>query len=190
MKLHNIDSIKGLVPYAQYSQVAGIPEFFSVLKQVMYDQLKEKLSLLDQISWQYNGDNTYLSFFYKNVYGFEQGFGEPLIKNLYDEGKQYDTGLKYDDSDFDGKLPLPLYKILIQYLMDYSEETFQIGWLTSFIQDFCLVDALGYTIEFKADGVKVIIPRSTRSILLRRIFLDNEIFNMTPIERVYFELTD
>lgn len=189
IKKRDINSIHGLIPYNQYAQNEAIVQFFKLLKQRLYDDLHTKLDLLNQISWQFQGDNTYLAFFYINLYGFQQGFGEPLIKNLYDTGKEYDKGFKYDDADFDGKLPLPLYKILIQYLMDYSQDCFTPSWLTSFIQDFCRVDATEYTIEGKANGLEVTMARTTESILLRRIFLDLQNFNMTPIDRIYFNLT-
>lgn len=188
IKKRDINSIQGLISYNQYAQNGAIVQFFKLLKQRLYNDLHNKLDLLNQISWQFQGDNTYLSFFYINLYGFQQGFGEPLIKNLFDEGKEYDKGFKYDDAEFDGKLPLPLYKILIQYFMDYSQDCFTPSWLTSFIQDFCGVDATEYSIEGKANGVKVTITRTEESVLMQRVFLDLQRFNMIPIDRIYFNL--
>lgn len=189
IKKRDINNIKGLIPFNQYAQDGAVVQFFKLLKQRIYDDMHDKLGLLDQISWQFNGDNDYLAFFYINLYGFQQGFGEPLIRNLYDTNKQYDQGLKYDDAEFKGTLPLPLYKILIQYAMDYSQDCFTASWLTGFIQDFCQVDATKYTITGKANGVEVTIERSDRSILLQRIFKDLQNYSMFPIDRVYFNLT-
>lgn len=187
--LANIDSIKGLACPRQYAELDGVLGFYIILKQRLYKNLKNRLDLLSQISWQYQGDNDYLAYYYDNVFGFPRSFGETLIRTLWDDNNKWDNGKVWDDSNFVGLLDLSLYKILIKWMLSYSEETFTTAWLCGLIQEFCKVDSQGYTLSSSIDGVVVTMEKSTRSTLLQRVFLKTDIYDNIPIETITFNLT-
>lgn len=191
MTIANINSIKGLSCPQQYAQLDGIKLFFILLKRRLYANIQNRLDLIQQISWQYKGDNDYLAYYYENVFGFYRSFGETLIRTLWDDNNKWDDqNIIWDDSNFVGLLDLSLYKILIKYSISYSDYTFKKGWLCKFIQEFCKVDATGYTIQDSIDGITVTIKRSTRSELMQRIFMQTNIYDNLPVEQIIFNLTN
>lgn len=187
--LANIGSIRGLSCPQQYAELDGVLGFYIVLKNRLYKNLQNRLDLIPQISWQYQGDNNYLGYYYDNVFGFPRSFGETLIRTLWDDNNKWDDAKIWDDSNFVGLLDLTLYKVLIKWFLSYSEETFSSAWICGLIQDFCKVDSQGYTITKSMGGILVTMARTTRSSLLQRVFLKTDIYDNIPIETITFNLT-
>lgn len=189
LKLPNITSIAGFSPYRQYNEDTSINAYFLFLKTYIYNTLQERLNLLKLISYSYESDNTYIQFFYENLFGFQRTFGETKVQHQYDTGKQYDTGIIYDDTNFDGFLDLDYYKTLIKYMLSYAEESYTLGWLYGFVIEFCGFDPKDVTIEEHIDYVVVNAPRIRESVLLQKIFLDKQTYLNVPIEDIRFNLT-
>lgn len=189
LKLPDINTISGFSPYRQYNSDSTINAYFLFLKKRIYNTLQQRLDLLKQISYSYDGDNTYIQFFYENLFSLQRTFGETKVNNQYDTGKKYDTGLIYDDTTFDGFLDLDYYKILIKYLLDYSEESYTLGWLYGFVCEFCVLEPQDVSIEEHYSYVVVNAPRKRESVLLQKIFLDKQTYLNVPIEDIRFNLT-
>lgn len=189
LEFPKVDSIYGLMPYNQYKGSNEIILFFNVLKTFLYDSVVEKTDLLQQTKWSFEGDNTYLQFYYENLFGFFRSFGESKINNLYDDGVSYDDSKLYDDATFTGFLDLSYYKILIKYFFDYGDECYTKAWLYSLVLEFCDLTPQDITITENYDNVVVNVPRKTQSILLERIFLNKQTYPNVPICDVNFNLT-
>lgn len=185
----NKDKIIGLMPYMQYRGVPVVNSFFSVLKEFLFDNINEKLALLDNVKWSYNGNNEYLQFYYTNLFNFKRSFGEAKVKNLYDTGKQYDTGIKYDDRSFTGYLDLSQYKTLIKYFFNYAEETYTLGWVYGLVMEFCNFKVGEVTIDCEKTYITINCRRTTESVLLQRIFLNKQDYSNVPIVDIRFNLT-
>lgn len=184
-----VDSINGLIPYNQYKGSNEVILFFNVLKNFLYSKVIEKTDLLQQTKWSFDGDNTYLQFYYENLFGFYRSFGETKVNNLYDDGVLYDDGKIYDDTEFTGFLDLDYYKILIKYFFDYSDTCYTKAWLYSLVLELCDLTPQDITITENYDNVVVNVPRKTQTILLERIFLNKQTYPNVPICDVVFNLT-
>lgn len=183
LKLPNVNTIAGLSPYRQYNSDSRINSYFIFLKKRLHSLIQDRLNLLRQMSYNYTeSENTYIQFYYENLFGFLRTFGETSVKNQYDTGIEYDTGLIYDDTDFDGFLDLNKYKILIKYLLSYDEESYTLGWLYSFVIEFCDFQPADIIIEEKLSGALINCPRTKESVLLQQILNDKQTYLNTPIE--------
>lgn len=183
LKLPNVNEIAGFAPYRQYNSDPNINAYFLFLKKRLHDLIQDRLNLLRQISYSYNeSENTYIQFYYENLFGFLRTFGETRVKNQYDTGIKYDTGLIYDDANFDGFLDLSCYKILIKYLLDYGEESYTLGWLYGLVIEFCKFQPSQVQITETYASTSINCPRTRESVLLQQIFNDKQTYLNFPIE--------
>lgn len=189
VKLPNIDSISGFSPYRQYNADSTINAYFNFLKKRLYKITQDRINLLNQISYSYDGNNTYIQFYYETLFGLQRTFGETKVNNQYDTGKGYDSGFIYDDTNFDGFLDLDYYKVLVKYFLDYSEESYTLGWLYGFVCEFCNLKPNQVTITEHVSHVVVNIPRTRESVLLQKIFIDKNTYLNVPIDEIRFNLT-
>lgn len=188
LKLPNVNSIPGFSLYRQYGHDDKCVAYFDLLKKRIHTLLQNRLELLKQISWSYPDDNTYLQFYYETLFGFQRTLGESRVRHQYDTGKQYDTGLIYDDVDFDGFLDLKYYKILIEFFLDYSFESWTLDWVYGLVCKFCGFQPKQVLIMEDYTSIVVSCPRTTESILLERVFLDKQNYLFVPIEDIRFNL--
>lgn len=188
-KLKDINSIVGFSIYRQYITDAAMNSYFSFLKKRLYTLIEDRVRLLNSISYENNDLGTYIQFFYENLFGLQRTFGESRVKHAYDTGKKYDEGNLYDDVDFDGFLDLRYYKLLIKYLLDYSEESFTLGWLYAFVCEFCELEPNEVQIEEHYSYLVINIPNNIGGQILQNIFLDKKTYLNTPIEDIRFNLT-
>lgn len=179
-----IEKIIGLKIYEQYGDDEAMRGFFRVLKEMLYQNLKDKVEGLEQISYKYDGDNDYLQFYYENLFAMFRSFGESRIKNLYDTGKKFDTALIYDDANFKGLLDLRDYKTLLKWTMDYSQEGFTLGWLAGFVGEFCKTSG-DFSFDFGFDKLTILIKNTRESVLLQQIFRNEGIYDNLPLDIIF-----
>ena len=190
LKLPNVDSIPGFALYAQYAQDEKCTAYFSLLKNRLHRITQERLELLKQISWDYQGDNEYIQLYYETLFGLQRTVGETKVANQYDTGKQFDDGLIYDDTTFDGFLDLDYYKLLVKFFFSYSEENYTLGWVYSLVCEFCQFEPSQVTITENYTNIVITCPRTRESVLLEKIFLDKQNYLCVPIEDITFNLQD
>lgn len=193
MKLINlppIDEIVGLTLYRQYTNDKRCVAFFDAMKKIIYADADYKLNLISQISLEKNDGNSYIQFYYQNLFGLARSLGESRLNKFYDTGEKYDDGVIWDDTNFDGFLDLKSYKTLAKWMLNYSEYTYTPGWLYGFVYEFCEVDSQAVTLTEGYDHIVVNIKRTDLSVLLSRIFLYKDIYLNVPICDVRFNLLD
>ena len=184
------DDIIGLMPYMQYRGVPSVSKYFAVLKELLFNNINEKLALLEQVKWSYRGDNDYLQFYYTNLFLFKRSFGESKVRNLYDTSVKYDSKAKYDDRSFTGYLDLNQYKILIKYFFDYADENYTLGWIYALVMEFCSFKVGEVSITCEKTYITINCRRTTESVLLQRIFLNKQDYANVPIVDIRFNLTN
>lgn len=189
LKLPDVNSIPGFSVYNQYSSDPKCTAYFNLLKKRLHRKLQERLELLKQISHSYEGDNTYIQFYYENLFGLQRTVGETKVNNQYDTGVLFDDGKIYDDTTFDGFLDLDYYKIIIKYFLDYSEENYTKGWVYALVCEFCQFEPNQVSITENYTNIVVNCPRTRESVLLEKIFLDKQNYLCVPIEDVFFSLS-
>lgn len=151
---------------------------------------QERLELLRQISWNYQGDNEYIQFYYETLFGLQRTVGETKVVNQYDTGVLFDDGKIYDDTTFDGFLDLDYYKLIVKFFLSYAEENYTLGWVYALVCNFCEFQPNQVTITENYTNIVIKCPRTRESVLLEKIFLDKQNYLCVPIEDVLFDLQD
>lgn len=189
IQLPPMPEIIGLELYKQYNNDARCVGFFNTLKEILYENADQKLNLISQIALEANEDNTYLQFYYQNLFGIVRSLGESRLKVYYDTGEHYENQIIWDDSSFDGFLDLKSYKTLLKWMLDYSNQNYTLGWVYGLVCEFCEVEAPQVSITEEFDSIKVNIARTDLSVLLSRIFLFKDVYLNVPICDIEFNFT-
>lgn len=202
--IKDISEFKGLDIYNQYANDEVYFQFFTLFKKYFFDKyVKNAQAIFDTrlpskvIDLNIDVDNLeaeqamqYFLFYYSNVFGFYSPLGKASGKNLYDDNRDYDKGLKWDDMQGNGFIPITDYIILIRYFMDYSSGSWTYGWLSRLIISY--VKTTKFIIEPKLDGcvIHAVLDGKGRLNILSNIFTNREIYGFTPLQRVKFNLLD
>lgn len=202
--IKDISEFKGLDIYNQYANDEVYFNFFTLFKKYFFDKyVKNAQAIFDTrlpskvIDLNIDVDNLeaeqamqYFLFYYSNVFGFYSPLGKASGKNLYDDNRDYDKGLKWDDMQGNGFIPITDYITLIRYFMDYSSGSWTYGWLSRLIISY--VKTTKFIIEPKLDGciVHAVLDGKGRLNILSNIFTNREIYRFTPLQRVKFNLLD
>ncbi|WP_289748617.1 hypothetical protein [Helicobacter bilis] len=200
----DIRELQGLKIYNQYANDEVYFQFFTLFKQYFFDKyVKNAQTIFDVrlpskvIDLNIDVDNLeaeqamqYFLFYYSNVFGFYSPLGKASGKNLYDDNRDYDKGLKWDDMQGNGFIPITDYITLIRYFMDYSSGSWTYGWLSRLIISY--VKTAKFIIEPKLDGciVHAVLDGKGRLNILSNIFTNREIYGFTPLQRVKFNILD
>lgn len=202
--IKDISEFKGLDIYNQYANDEVYYQFFTLFKQYFFDKyVKNAQTIFDVrlpskvIDLNIDVDNLeaeqaiqYFLFYYSNIFGFYSPLGKASGKNLYDDNIDYDKGLKWDDMQGNGFIPITDYITLIRYFMDYSSGSWTYGWLSRLIISY--VKTTKFIIEPKLDGcvIHAVLDGKGRLNILSNIFTNREIYGFTPLQRVKFNILD
>lgn len=202
--IKDISEFKGLDIYNQYANDEVYYQFFTLFKQYFFDKyVKNAQTIFDVrlpskvIDLNIDVDNLeaeqaiqYFLFYYSNIFGFYSPLGKAIGKNLYDDNIDYDKGLKWDDMQGNGFIPITDYITLIRYFMDYSSGSWTYGWLSRLIISY--VKTTKFIIEPKLDGcvIHAVLDGKGRLNILSNIFTNREIYGFTPLQRVKFNILD
>lgn len=202
--IKDISEFKGLDIYNQYANDEVYYQFFTLFKQYFFDKyVKNAQAIFDTrlpskvIDLNIDVDNLeaeqamqYFLFYYSNVFGFYSPLGKASGKNLYDDNRDYDKGLKWDDMQGNGFIPITDYITLIRYFMDYLSGSWTYGWLSRLIISY--VKTTKFIIEPKLDGcvIHAVLDGKGRLNILSNIFTNREIYGFTPLQRVKFNILD
>lgn len=202
--IKDISEFKGLDIYNQYANDEVYYQFFTLFKQYFFDKyVKNAQTIFDVrlpskvIDLNIYVDNLeaeqaiqYFLFYYSNIFGFYSPLGKASGKNLYDDNIDYDKGLKWDDMQGNGFIPITDYITLIRYFMDYSSGSWTYGWLSRLIISY--VKTTKFIIEPKLDGcvIHAVLDGKGRLNILSNIFTNREIYGFTPLQRVKFNILD
>lgn len=202
--IKDISEFKGLDIYNQYANDEVYFQFFTLFKKYFFDKyIKNAQAIFDTrlpskvIDLNIDVDNLeaeqamqYFLFYYSNVFGFYSPLGKASGKNLYDDNRDYDKGLKWDDMQGNGFIPITDYITLIRYFMDYSSGSWTYGWLSRLIISY--VKTTKFIIEPKLDGcvIHAVLDGKGRLNILSNIFTNRELYGFTPLQRVKFNLLD
>lgn len=202
--IKDISEFKGLDIYNQYANDEVYYQFFTLFKKYFFDKyVKNAQAIFDTrlpskvIDLNIDVDNLeaeqamqYFLFYYSNVFGFYSPLGKASGKNLYDDNRDYDKGLKWDDMQGNGFIPITDYITLIRYFMDYSSGSWTYGWLSRLIISY--VKTAKFIIEPELDGciVHAVLDGKGRLNILSNIFTNREIYGFTPLQRVKFNILD
>lgn len=202
--IKDISEFKGLDIYNQYANDEVYFQFFTLFKQYFFDKyIKNAQAIFDTrlpskvIDLNIDVDNLeaeqamqYFLFYYSNVFGFYSPLGKASGKNLYDDNRDYDKGLKWDDMQGNGFIPITDYITLIRYFMDYSSGSWTYGWLSRLIISY--VKTTKFIIEPKLDGcvIHAVLDIKGRINILSNIFTNRELYGFTPLQRVRFNILD
>ena len=202
--IKDISEFKGLDIYNQYANDEVYFQFFTLFKKYFFDKyVKNAQAIFDTrlpskvIDLNIDVDNLeaeqamqYFLFYYSNVFGFYSPLGKASGKNLYDDNRDYDKGLKWDDMQGNGFIPITDYITLIRYFMDYSSGSWTYGWLSRLIISY--VKTTKFIIEPELDGciIHAVLDGRGRLNILSNIFTNREIYGFTPLQRVKFNILD
>ena len=202
--IKDISEFKGLDIYNQYANDEVYFQFFTLFKKYFFDKyVKNAQAIFDTrlpskvIDLNIDVDNLeaeqamqYFLFYYSNVFGFYSPLGKASGKNLYDDNRDYDKGLKWDDMSGNGFIPITDYITLIRYFMDYSSGSWTYGWLSRLIISY--VKTTKFIIEPKLDGcvIHAVLDYKGRLNILSNIFTNRELYGFTPLQRVKFNILD
>lgn len=184
------DEVAGFQIYNQYQDVIWAVGLFKLFKTLCYSNTYDGINLLNNLSFMYENSNDFIQYYYLNLFGFKRQLGDPKINILYDSDYDYDSGNKYDDSTFDGFLDLSYFKVACKYFFNYDGNTYNLVWLYKFVAEFCNMDYSEFSIECDYDKVIVNIPTTEQSVLMNRIFLNQEDYLNIPITDITFNLTE
>lgn len=200
----DIRELQGLKIYNQYANDEVYYQFFTLFKQYFFDKyVKNAQTIFDTrlpskvIDLNIDVDNLeaeqatqYFLFYYSNIFGFYSPLGKASGKNLYDDNRDYDKGLKWDDMQGNGFIPITDYITIIRYFMDYSSGSWTYGWLSRLIISY--VKTTKFIIEPKLDGcvIHAVLDGKGRLNILSNIFTNREIYGFTPLQRIKFNLLD
>lgn len=201
-KIEHINELQGFQIYNQYANDTVYFEFFKVVKQFFYDKyiqsaqnifdtrLPSKVIELDIDTTLIDKDQAmqYFLFYYANIFGFYSPLGRADGKNLYDDNKLHDKGLKWDDMSGNGFIPIEDYITIIRYFMDYSSGAWSYGWLSRLIIDY--VRTTKFIIEPELFGcvVHAVVDTKGKLAILSNIFTNRDLYGFIPLQRVKFNI--
>lgn len=202
--IKDISELKGLEIYNQYANDEVYYNFFKMFKQYFYDKYIKNAQNIFNVRYpskvvdlEHDINSTdsdeimqYFLFYYENVFGFTSPLAKASSKNLYDDNKDYDKSIKWDDMQGNGFIPISDYIIIIRYFLNYSSGSWTYGWLSKLIISY--VKSTKFIIEAKLDGCIIHAVNDTKGRLeiLSNIFTNRDIYGFTPLQKVKFHLLD
>lgn len=160
--------------YQQYRPISFIQAYRDAIDDFIQDNYYDYINYyISSISLK--GSHPILYQFVRDYYGVRPlPFGEPTSVNKYDENKQYDTDLIYDDTeDYNGYIEEKYMLKFAKFVLDYSKPVFNLDVWVGFLADFCETTKDNIGISFDNKNYIFTLPNNEASGVFLQMIKSN-----------------
>ena len=143
--------------YQQYNKIDWINKYFSIeqelIEKYFFNTINDYFLAMDI----QHSNSQYITFYLLYMFGIQRPNSSASLLNYYDIGLEFDTGIRYDDSqNYAGKLNQKEYLIYLHYILNYSYSLWNIDFLISFICEWAGINKNDITYRDARDFIEMI----------------------------------
>ena len=161
--------------YQQYNKIEWINKYFSIEQELIetyfFNVINDYFLAMDI----QQSNSQYITFYLLYMFSVQRPNSSASLLNYYDIGLEFDTGIRYDDSqNYSGKLNQQEYLIYLHYILNYSYSIWNIDFLVSFICEWSGINKNDITLDLsKINTIKINVNQVNKDLILFQQLLIN-----------------